>query len=200
MKKTTFLFLVSFLFVFSFAQDDVHKEMKLYLQTDVTSYFTRGFYSIFLSCQKGLNQMQLSFENSPNAEKAYYYNYRIREDDKTIRLAVSRYIGFETWYKRIYYGLNFEYHWSDLEETVTRETQKSNNIRLGPIVGYCWYPWANKNNILQNIEILPWASCNYRINNRNQTTDFEITGNVYDNQKSFYNTYGINISYIIFKK
>ena len=181
----------------AFAQDS---DMTLSLQTDVTSFFTQGGYSIWLSGQKKRNQIQVSFENTPNAEQSFYYNHGIREDNKTLRISLAKYIGLDRWYERWYYGLNLEYVWSHLEETVTRETKNANHFRTGILIGYNWHPFSKKNSFLKNIGIMPWFSYNYRFNYKNQSKRFEITGNTYNNQKAFYTSYGVNISYNILNK
>ncbi len=200
MKKITILFFTLLLGVSLFAQDE-EKKLKLSLQTDILSYslFNPSGYSIWLGGQKNLNQILLVFENNPDVEQSYHLRTGIKEDENLLRLVLSRYVGSDKWYKNFYYGLNLEYYWSDLEEIVTREQQNKNNFRIGTQFGYSWTPWRKKSNFLRNLDIIPWAAVNYRLNN-DETTTFEVTGNIHDNQDKFYFPFGLNISFTLYQK
>ncbi len=176
------------------------KEFKISLQTDLVAYTTPGGWSAWGVAQYQKNQLSVGYINYPNRDKSYYYNTGIKEDDRFIRVTASRYLKHQSFLKYFFYGANFEYHWRLLEETVTRELVKDTHIKIGPFIGSNWYPWAKKENFLKSFSVMTWASPVFIAGGENQDKAFETTGNIYDNQKTFNISFGVNISYTIFEK
>ncbi len=182
-----------------FAQEQ-KKELKLSLQTDIIAYTTKGGWSAWGVVQYKQNQLSVGYINYPNRYKSYYYDTGIKEDDRFIRLTASRYFNPKSYLKNFFYGANFEYHWRLLEETISREQLKDTHIKIGPLIGFNWFPWTKKENFLKSFSLMIWASSVFRPGANNQGKTFENTGNIYDNQKTFDISMGVNISYTIFKK
>ncbi|MEM7655992.1 MAG: hypothetical protein AAF399_07675 [Bacteroidota bacterium] len=193
MMRRFFLILVQLVALQSLWAQGGEGNVKLSLQTNLLSYTNSDGYSLWIAGQSGLNQVFLGFDQAPSFDNSYYYTTGIKENARSLRLVWSRYVGTNKWYRDFFYGPHAEYHWSLLEETITRERQNTEHLRAGLMVGYHWTPWGKKDNFLQPIGILPWVSFSYRFGSSNQQTTFERTGNTHDNSQALYHSFGLNL-------
>jgi len=198
MKHLIILFFAFALSNTIFAQT-TQPNFKLSIQTDLVAYTTPGGYSIWAVAQHHQNRLALAYVNFPDRYKAIYEETGIKENDRFARIQLARHFNPETKMRNFFYGANVEYHWRELEEDGTSEVLTDNNVKLGPIIGFEWLPFSNKDNALNNLSLVIWAGPNFILQNEEQERTFATTGSVYEAPEAVEAAVGINISYTFFK-
>ncbi|HAA17376.1 MAG TPA: hypothetical protein DCR93_34085 [Cytophagales bacterium] len=181
------------------AQTEDPLPFSIELQTDLIAYTTAGGYSAWLTLRPGQNKIAFAFVNYPNRQRAVYAETGIRENDQFARLQVARYFAPTSKLKNFYYGINAEFHWRELvEDGNTSEVLNDTYWKTGPFIGYDWQPFANQENALRNLRIVPWLGLNIRPNNTRQARVFENTASVYPVPGAAQPAPGLNLSYTLF--
>lgn len=199
MKHLILVFLTVIIGNTLFAQT-TSPNFKLSLQTDLIAYTTPGGYAIWGVAQHHQNRLALAYVNFPDRYKEIYEDTGIKENDRFARIQLARHFNPETKMRNFFYGANVEYHWQELKEDGTSEVLMNTNFKLGPIIGFEWIPFNQKDNALNNLSLVIWGGPNFILQNEDQKRTFVETGSVYPEPEPVEVALGINISYTFFKK
>ncbi len=184
---------------YAYGPDKQSPKFSLAVQTDLMAYTTKGGYSLWATARHNQNQLSLSFVNYPNRDNSFYKESGLKENDRFLRIGLSRYWGKKKM-KNFFYGVNVEFHWRELLEDGSNEIIKDTYWQFAPIVGYDWFPLKNKENQLKNFSTMLWAGPRFHPNYYKQDRVFENTGSVYPIPDFINASFGINLSYTFLKK